>query len=157
MTDLVVSCVEICLGSSSCPSFLPSPTVHDRYRLGNPVVILVELGDLPMFSSSAPDDGPFLEGCGLLDGATYGSSEALGSSAVGHNFPWSWSSPQGLEFHVSHHLSLFMSKFLNLSFKLLALKVCRFVHVGCLLVQSITLFHGRIHLTFAVCNSEFVC
>ena len=51
MTDLVVSCVEIYLGSSSRPSFLVFLDVHDRCRLGHlevrQGVFLVELWDLP--------------------------------------------------------------------------------------------------------------
>ena len=51
MMDLVVFRVEIYLGSSSCPSFLVSPDVPDRYRSGHPVVlqeeVLAEHWDLP--------------------------------------------------------------------------------------------------------------
>ena len=87
-----------------------------------------------MFSS----EGPFLEGCiqcRLLDGATY-------TQAVMH-----WEVPHlGHNVPLVHHLGLFMSKFLNLPFKVLALKVCRFLHVGCLLIQSIHLFHVCTHL-----------
>ena len=51
MMDLVISCVEIYLGSSSCPSFLVFLDVHDRCRLGHlevrQEVVLVERWDLP--------------------------------------------------------------------------------------------------------------
>ena len=74
MMDPVASCVEICV----------SPGVLDHYRLGHLEVlqdeVLAEDWDPPECS----DDGPFLEGWRLLDGATYAGCDALGGS---HNDP----------------------------------------------------------------------